>query len=318
MKAREAYALPPEQDVAMARAIRLEWWSIGSLTSTVAIMGLVMGSSSAMRTAWIEDALSLIPPIAFLIAARVRTIAPSEAYPYGRHRAMSIAFLIAAIALFAFGLSLLVGALATLLRGERPTIGYVWLGDHSVWEGWLMIAVLMYSIVPPVVLGLRKLPLSRALHAKVLYADAAMNKADWQTGLAAIAGVLGIGFGLWWADAVAAGAISLSILFDGVRSLRTVIADLMDHSPRAVDSAERFDVIERVQRYFAELDWVHEHELRFREEGDVCAGEVFVRPKEDVLDLPVLIGEATRGMRAIDWRLYDVVVTIADAPQRDP
>jgi cobalt-zinc-cadmium efflux system protein len=33
-------------------------------------MGLSMGSSQAMRTAWIEDTLGLVPPIVFLIAAR--------------------------------------------------------------------------------------------------------------------------------------------------------------------------------------------------------------------------------------------------------
>jgi divalent metal cation (Fe/Co/Zn/Cd) transporter len=315
VKARDAYVLPPEQDTSMRRAIRLEWWSLGFQSSTVALMALVMGSSSAMRTAWMEDTLSLIPPIAFLICARVRRRPPDEAYPYGRHRVMSIAFLVAAVTLFGFGLSLLVGSVVTLLRGERPTLGYVWLGEHSIWEGWLMIAALLYSVVPPVVLGLRKLPLSRELHAKVLYADASMNKADWQTGLAAIAGVLGIGFGLWWADAVAAGAISWSVLADGVRSLRTVVADLMDHAPRAVDATEQFDVIDRVQRYFAALDWVRDHELRFREAGDVCVGEVFLWPKEDLPELPRLIEEATRGARALDWRLYDVVVTVKDAPR---
>lgn len=41
-------------------------------------------------------------------------------------------------------------------------------------------------------------------------------------------GVLGIGFGLWWADAVAASVICLDILHDGVRNLRTVVADLLD------------------------------------------------------------------------------------------
>ena len=42
----------------------------------------------------------------------------------------------------------------------------------------------------------------------MLYADAKMNKADWLTATAAMVGVVGIGVGLWWVDAVAAIAIS--------------------------------------------------------------------------------------------------------------
>ncbi len=59
-----------------------------------------------------------------------------------------------------------------------------------------MIAALGYSAVPPVVLRRMKAPLAKSVHEKVLHADAAMNKADWMTGPAAIAGVLGVGFGL--------------------------------------------------------------------------------------------------------------------------
>ena len=43
-----------------------------------------------------------------------------------------------------------------------------------------------------------------------------MNRADWLTALAAVVGVIGIGAGLWWADAVAAIVISLEITRDGL------------------------------------------------------------------------------------------------------
>jgi divalent metal cation (Fe/Co/Zn/Cd) transporter len=94
----------------------------------------------------------------------------------------------------------------------------------------------------------------RGLHPKVLHADATMNKDDWLTGLAAIAGIVGIGFGLWWADAVAVGPISCSVLFDGTRALRTVVADLMDHAPRPVDAQEKFDIADQLAVLFARLD----------------------------------------------------------------
>jgi cobalt-zinc-cadmium efflux system protein len=122
--------------------------------------------------------------------------------------------------------------------GERVTIGLMRIFGHEVWAGWVMIAALTYSIFPPVILGRKKLPLARRLQDKVLHTDAQMNKADWQTGLAGIGGVIGIGFGLWWADAAAAGIISFSILKDGIGAMRSATAELIDGAPRALGSDE--------------------------------------------------------------------------------
>jgi divalent metal cation (Fe/Co/Zn/Cd) transporter len=56
-----------------------------------------------MRTAWVEDGLSLVPPAAFHLAVRVEARPPSADHPYGFHRAMAIACLCAAMALFTVG-----------------------------------------------------------------------------------------------------------------------------------------------------------------------------------------------------------------------
>jgi hypothetical protein len=53
-----------------------------------------------------------------------------------------------------------------------------------VWLGWLMIAALVYSGIPPFILGRMKLPLARELHEKALQTDADINKGDWLAGLA--------------------------------------------------------------------------------------------------------------------------------------
>jgi cation diffusion facilitator family transporter len=308
MRHREPHRLPDEQTAMLARAVRLQWVSIGFLLSIITVMGLTMSASQAMRTAWAEDALSLVPPAAFLIAARYHKRAPNPHYPYGYHRVMSIAFLVAAVALCAFGIALLGDAVITLLRKEHPTIGAVELFGHQVWMGWLMIASLAYSVVPPVVLGRMKLPLARGLHAKALYADAQMNKADWATGLAAMVGILGVGFGLWWADSLAAGVISFSVVKDGVSALKTVIGDLMDRAPRPVDEHESFDVVEQLERYLDGVPWVGEYDIRLREEGDVCVGEIFLVPKSEE-NLTRRLEQVTEEARALDYRLYDLVVT---------
>jgi hypothetical protein len=64
--------LPPELERVHRKAIRLEWISIGYLLSATAAVFFTLGSSQAMKGAWLEDTLSLAPPIAFLVAARIR------------------------------------------------------------------------------------------------------------------------------------------------------------------------------------------------------------------------------------------------------
>lgn len=77
-------------------------------------------------------------------------------------------------AILLFGLFMLISSLSSLLRQEHPSIGHFQLFDwqYPIWAGWVMIAALLYSIIPPVILGRMKLPLARALHESTLYADA--------------------------------------------------------------------------------------------------------------------------------------------------
>lgn len=224
---------PIAEDLQHAR--RLAWWTIAWMTSIVIVVGAAAGSSQAMKTAWLEDILSLVPAIVFLVALREETRPPTPRFPYGFLRVNGVAFMISAVALASMGGFLLIDSVITLVRREHVTILPVRVFGATVWAGWLMIAALLYSLVPPVLLARRKLPLARRLQDKVLHTDAMMQKADWMTGAAGMAGVLGVGFGLWWADAVAAGVISFSILKDGISALRTAAAELIDGAPRSLD-----------------------------------------------------------------------------------
>ena len=307
MRATHHHELPPDKKRTHARAVRLEWLTIVYLASAIVLIRLTMGASQAMKVAWLEDMLSLIPPIAFLIASRVRDRSPDERHPYGWHRAISISYLISAVALLLMGAVLLLDSLLKLITFEHPTIGTVTLWGHHVWLGWLMIPAAAYSAFPAMALGRMKLPLARDLHDKVLFADAKMNKADWLTGMAAIGGVLGIAYGLWWADAVAAAIISADILHDGVSNVRNAVADLMDTAPTRVDGSERDPLPARVETEMERLSWVARARVRLREEGHVYFGEVFVVPRDGRVAASTL-DEATEMLTRLDWRLHDVVV----------
>jgi cation diffusion facilitator family transporter len=304
----EEQQLPPEQREALAKAKRLAWITIAYLVSVVMLLALVMGQSQAMKTAWIDDALSLIPTTVFLVGNRVSRWGATEQFPFGFHRASTAAYLAASVALLGTGCYLIVDSATKLVLAEHPTIGAIDLFGYDVWLGWPMIAALVYSGLPVIFIGRAKLPLAEALYDKVLYADAKMDRADWLVASAAIAGILGIGFGYWWADPAAAILISIEVLRDGWRHLKLASFDLLDHLPRTVDGKKPDPVIERIKAAVQELDWVRESEIRLRASGRALSGEAFVVPVSDER-LTERLDEAMRRARQVDWRLHHFTVT---------
>ena len=307
MRATARFELPPERQALFRRAVRLEWMTILFFASAVALLYLTLGSSQAMKAAWVEDILAFVPPAAFLIAARVRDRAPTERYPYGYHRAVSIGYLWASLALLVLGVLILWDSVTKLIRLEHPPIGLVEPFGQPVWLGWLMIAALAYTVGPAVILGRMKLPLARALRDKILYADAEMNRADWMTATAAILGIVGIYFGLWWADGVAASVISVDIVRDGLRNTREAMALLMDKHPTVVDASRSDPLPARVRTALLALPWVKDAAVRFREEGHVMYGDILVVPKDD-RRLVQRLEEAGEYVRGLDWKIHDVVI----------
>lgn len=171
-----------------------------------------------------------------------------------------------------------------------------------------MIGAMALTAAPPVYLGHVKMKLAEDLHDKVLYADADMNKADWMTGVGSIVGVAGIGIGLWWADAVAALFISVSILWDGVRNMRAAVADLMDARATTFDDASPHPLIAEVDRYLRSLDWVQAAGSRVRDEGHVFHVEAFIVHRNHSLPSMETWENARSACLDLDWKLQDLVI----------
>jgi cation diffusion facilitator family transporter len=289
-------AVPAAIRADLAKARRLAWWTLAWMSSILVVMWLAMGSSQAMKTAFVEDLLSMVPAIVLLIAMRFERKSPTRKFAFGFDRMHSLAFLVSAVALTIMGATLLFEAVHTLIKAEHVTVPPVVILGHHVWLGWLMIAALLYSVVPPFILGRMKLPVARRLHDEVLHTDALMQKADWMTGLAGVAGVLGIAFGFWWADAVAAGIISFSILADGITALRISAAELADGTPRALGKAE---VAEDAAALIAALEarWPGA-EVRLRESGRYLLAQVRGVAAAESVDLKSLWpGDPERSWR---------------------
>ena len=311
-------ALPPSQAEALRKAIRLEVVTVVFMLSAVTVVFTTAGSSQAMKTAWVEDALALIPPLAFLVAVRRARRPPTPDHPYGFHRSTAIGHLTAAVALLAVGLLLIEDSAMSLLRAEHPPIGTTHLLGQTFWSGWLMIAAMVYTGVGPFILGRLKLPLAEELHDKVLYADADMQKADWMTAAGTIVGILGIGLGLWWADAGAALLISASIVRDGWRNLRHASSALMDERARTYDDSDPHPLTQEIDVALASLPWVRDSRSRVRDQGHVFHVEAFVRPAGPTPTLGQL-EDAVELLRGLDWKIHDVVVMpVRDLPDTIP
>lgn len=303
-------SLPDVQSAALKRAT---WWQIGTMVytaGTITIVAQVLGSSQAMKTAWVEDMLSLLPQAAFLIALIFIRRRAEPKRPYGQHRAMSVGHLVAGVALLAVGAILALESVTGLIAADKPTIGTIRIFDRTIWLGWIMVLVMAVIVIGPACFyGPAKAKLAPVLHNKLLYADADMAKADWQTNAASIIGVLGVGVGLWWLDGVAAVVISLGIIADGSRNTKAAVFDLMDQRARTFDDKEHHPLGEQIRSYVSELDWVEDVGIRMRDQGQVFHIEVFVVPRDG--NLSVGRGEQINAaIHDLDWKNQDVVVAV--------
>ena len=307
----QTFHFPPDKWEEREKLRKISWLSVVMLLIATAITGLTAGQSQAMKTAWISDFLTAVPPMALLVALRYELRPPSERFPEGYARAISVAFLVTAIVLSMFGLYLLFDSVMKLVRREHPPIGTIVLFGHQLWLGWVMIAALFVSALIGFGLGRVKQPVAERLQSKALHAEAVMNRAEWMSEGAAIVGISLVAFGFWWGDAAAAAFISVEIIRDGWKNVRQVIADLMDESPTKLGEHELEPLPKRLRDEARQRRWVKDAAVRLREHGHTLTGEVFVVPLRDAMSAEELIdasGTLAPELERLDWRLHGLLV----------
>lgn len=313
----QGFELPDELQPKFQRAKTLEWVTLFYLISVVILIYLTLGNSQAMKAAFLESLLSILPTVAFLIASEINEQEPNEFFPYGYHRVFSIAFLSGSLVLFVIGCFLFIDSSMLLVMAEHPTIGSIQIMGHQIWMGWLMIVVLCYSAVPSMILGFKKMPLAKELHNKILFTVADTQKADYMTAFAAIAGIIGIGYGLWWADVVAAILISISIMYDGFRQLKTAVFDLMDSYPTHIENHEKDELVLDIENFVRSWSWVQNAKVRLREHGQIYFGEVFVVP-EPSADIPEEVEKGTQLLHEYHWKAHDIIICPVSSLPNNP
>jgi divalent metal cation (Fe/Co/Zn/Cd) transporter len=75
--------LPPDKARVYRTAVRIQWLTIAYMVSAVGLLYLTLGGSQAMKAAWWEDLLGLLPPIALLLSDRFCDRDPTPRFPYG-------------------------------------------------------------------------------------------------------------------------------------------------------------------------------------------------------------------------------------------
>jgi len=313
----------PGAETQLRSARRLAWVSIAYVSSTAALLFLVMGGSQALKTEFVEDALSLLPPIFFLVGDSISRRAPNRRFPYGYERIVSAGYVGSALALLAVGVLLLCDGGLKLAMAEHPTIGGLPLFGTVIWIGWLSIPVLLWCAIPAHFLGRAKRSAATVLYDKTLASDAAMNEANWQSAGAAILGIMGVAFGLWWTDALAAVLISFEIIRSGWTELRTAIGDVTDRSPKTVDDKSDDPIDERLTAFLNDQPWVRDVVVRVRERGRELTAEAHVVPTSELVSVGDLTDAARRACES-DPRLSEVTIApVANFPEdvaraRDP
>jgi divalent metal cation (Fe/Co/Zn/Cd) transporter len=261
----------PGAERALKNAHRLAWLSIAYILSTITMLFFVMSGSQALKTEMSGEILSLIPPTLFLVGDRISRREPDAQYPFGYERAVSAGYVGSSVALLLVGLYLLFDGGMKLVMREHPTIGGFPLLD------------------------------------KTLAADAQINAADWQSASAAVVGVIGVGFGLWWVDSAAAVLISIEIIRSGWTELRTALGDIMDRRPKSLDEKQEDPITDRITEFLQRQPWVDDVIVRVRERGRELTAEAHVVPKSNQLSVEQ-VSEAGQLACKIDPQLADVTI----------
>lgn len=298
---------PPRLRPVLARAKATAIGTAIYLCSVIVVLYGVVGSSQAMKAAWLETVFSLVSPVVFLIGSHVAQRPPDRRFPYGYHRWVSIAFLCASLSLFLLGLYLLFDAGMKALADDETTIGTVTLLGHDIWFGWPMLAALAWSAIPAWFLGRLQEQRAWELHDKVLSADADLRKADWMSASAAAIAVIAIEAGWPWLDPVAGAVIALLVLRSGWRQLVHATGDLADSAPTRIDESME-GLPERIAAELRTLPWVAEAEVRLREEGHLLFGEASILARGDE-NLRRHVADAVAMVRDMDWRIRSFSIT---------
>jgi cation diffusion facilitator family transporter len=184
------------------------------------IVGLSTGSLAILSEAG-HSLIDLGATVMTYAAVRVSGKPADDEHHYGHGKIESVSALGETALLFLLSGVVIWEAVKRLLEHEA----------HAVTATTWAFAVMAGSVIIDFFRARALSQVAKATQSQALEADALHFSSDLWASLAVIAGLVGIHFGLWWADSVAALAVALLVCVAGWRLGRRTIDTLTDTAP---------------------------------------------------------------------------------------
>src|SRR5262245_36758889 len=268
----------------------------GGLTLAKGIVGVASGSLAILS----EAAHSLIDfgaTVMTYFAVRISGKPADDEHHYGHGKVESIAALAETALLFVLSGVVLWEAVSRLFGGH----------GHVVEATVAAFAVILVSIVVDVFRARLLYRVARETSSEALEADALHFGSDMWSSLAVLVGLIGVAFGLQWADSAAAIVVAVFVCLAGWRLARRTIDTLTDTAPAGV--AERLRTIAQRVRGVVAVDRV-----RARPAGDRLFVEIDVAVSRTLpLDRVTLL--KANLVRAIRDEISSAEVSVITEPR---
>ena len=179
--------------------------AIAALSGSVGLLGDALHNLSDVSTS-----------LAVFVGLRVSKRRPSETHPYGWERAEDLAGL--AVALVIWASAVLTAVISLRKLAEHGTTTHIGYG----------IAAAAVGIIGNQVVARYKLGVGRRIHSAALVADAQHSWLDALSSAGAMLGLVGVAFGLPWADGAAGLVMTLFVCHVGLEVTRDIVRHLTD------------------------------------------------------------------------------------------
>lgn len=205
-----------------------------AMTIAKALVGFSTGSLAILSEAG-HSLIDLGAAIMTYAAVRVSGKPADKEHHYGHGKIESVSALGETALLFLLSGIVIWEAVKRLLEHEPHIV---------VATNWAFL-VMAASVVIDFYRARALSRVAKATQSQALEADALHFSSDLWASLAVIAGLIGVSFGVWWADSVAALAVALLVCIAGWRLARRTIETLTDTAPAGA-VANITDIVEKV------------------------------------------------------------------------
>ena len=205
-----------------------------AMTIAKGIVGISTGSLAILSEAG-HSLIDLGATVMTYVAVRVSGKPADDEHHYGHGKVESVSALGETALLFLLSGIVIWEAVKRLVEHEPHIV---------VATNWAFV-VMAASVVIDFFRARALTRVAKATQSQALEADALHFSSDLWSSLAVIGGLIGVSFGLWWADSVAALTVALLVCVAGWRLGRRTIETLTDTAPVGA-VANITDIVEKV------------------------------------------------------------------------